>query len=385
MAQKQKLKIGFVFDDTLDSYDGVAQYVRTLGEWLTKEGHDVRYLVGQTKMREWAGGTVYSLAKNKKVSFNGNQANIPLFASSKIIKQVISKEEFDVLHVQVPYSPLLAQKVINRADVKTAIVGTFHVAPISRLSFFGGHILKIMYGRSIKKFDHIISVSTAAADYAKNAFGLHTAILPNVIETKKFKFAKKHKLSDQHKNILFFGRLVKRKGAAELIEAFNIVAKNTPNVGLIVGGAGPEQKSLKVKVKNYGLKDRVKFLGFIKERDKASLMASADIVCFPSLGGESFGIVLLEAMAAGSGLVIAGNNEGYKSVLGARPQLLFNPNSPNELADKMMEMLYETKTVKELHTWQQAEVKKYDVNEVGPKLFKVYRSAIAKRGVKGDN
>jgi phosphatidylinositol alpha-mannosyltransferase len=214
MAQKLKLKIGFVFDDTLDSYDGVAQYVKTLGAWLGKEGHEISYLVGQTKMREWAGGTVYSLAKNQKVSFNGNQANIPLPASAKKIEQVLNRELFDVLHVQVPYSPFLAQKIINRADQKTAVVGTFHVAPIGILPALGGHILKIMYGRSIKKFDQIVSVSSAAADYANNAFGQRTSVLPNVIEIEKFKFANKYKLSPYNKNILFFGRLVKRKGAA---------------------------------------------------------------------------------------------------------------------------------------------------------------------------
>src|SRR4051812_32795340 len=128
------MKIGFVFDDTLDSYDGVAQYVKTLGTWLSSQGHEVRYLVGQTKMIQWSGGKVYSLSKNQKVIFNGNRLSIPIAASSRKIKKVLAEENFDILHVQVPYSPFMAQKVIKSAGENTAIIGTFHVAPLGFLS-----------------------------------------------------------------------------------------------------------------------------------------------------------------------------------------------------------------------------------------------------------
>jgi phosphatidylinositol alpha-mannosyltransferase len=385
MAKNAKLKIGFVFDDTLDSFDGVAQYVKTLGSWFSSQGYEVRYLVGQTKMSEWDGGKVYSLAKNQKVNFNGNQARIPLPANGKRIKQVLKNEEFDVLHVQVPYSPFLAQKIINRAESHTAIIGTFHVAPGSVLSDWGGHILKIMYGRSLNKFDQIISVSPAAADYAKTAFGIHTAISPNVIDMEKFTSAKKTKISKANKSILFFGRLVKRKGAHELINAFKILAEHDSDVELIIGGTGPEKNNLEQYVTNLQLQDKIKFLGFIEEEDKADLLASADIVCFPSLGGESFGIVLLEAMAAGAGVVIGGDNVGYRTVLGKRPDLLFNPKNPLELAGKLSGLFENKEIVKELHAWQQLEVKKYDVNVVGPRLLNIYASAIANRTLKRDN
>jgi phosphatidylinositol alpha-mannosyltransferase len=381
----KSLKVGFVFDDTLDSYDGVAQYVKTFGAWLSAQGHEVRYLVGQTRMPEWSGGKVYSLAKNQRVSFNGNVARIPLPANKKHINQVLKEENFDILHVQVPYSPFLAQKIINSANTNVAIIGTFHVAPGGILSFWGGYGLRIMYGKSLKRFDQIVSVSPAAAKYASSAFGLKTEVLPNVIDVKRFAGSNKKINFKSTRKILFFGRLVKRKGAKEMIDAFSVLHKYDRSVKLEVAGDGPEKESLQARVRNLKLDDAVKFLGFIEEEDKAKLMRSADIVCFPSLYGESFGIVLLEAMAAGAGVVIGGDNPGYRTVLGERPQLLFNPKSALSFAGKLSELLDNKELVNELHAWQQAEVKKYDIEVLGPKLQKIYQSAIAKHTAKGHN
>jgi phosphatidylinositol alpha-mannosyltransferase len=369
------LKIGFVFDDTLDSYDGVAQYVKNLGAWLGSQGHEVRYLVGETKMIEWAGGKVYSLSKNKKVSFNGNQARIPLIASKRRIKKVLKNEQFDVLHVQVPYSPFMAQKVISAAGKKTAIVGTFHVAPGNTMSSLGGHILRLMYGKSLKCFDEMLSVSTAASFYAKSAFHLDTKVLPNVVDVGLFSSAYTKKKT---RDILFFGRLVRRKGAREMVEAFNILQQHGSKAHLSIAGAGPMVQELKNLVEKLGIEDKVEFLGFIEEADKPELLASAEIVCFPSTGGESFGIVLLEAMAAGAGVVIGGDNVGYRSVLGRRPELLFNPKNALSFAGKLSELLEDKKMRQQLHEWQQKEVRQYDVSVVGKKLEKIYRGAIAK-------
>src|SRR3989344_5742480 len=105
------LKIGFVFDDSLDSNDGVAQYVKTLGAWFSSQGHKVCYLVGESKTAQWRGGQVYSLARNQKVVFNGNRLSVPLPAKRSPIKLVLEQEDFDVLHVQLPHSPFMAQKV----------------------------------------------------------------------------------------------------------------------------------------------------------------------------------------------------------------------------------------------------------------------------------
>jgi phosphatidylinositol alpha-mannosyltransferase len=378
------MKIGFVFDDTLDSYDGVAQNVKIFGKWMQSQNHEVRYLVGETKMLEWAGGKVYSLSRNQKVAFNGNVARVPLPANKKRIKRVLETEQFDILHVQMPHSPFMAQKVVNAASDNVAVIGTFHVAPSGALAKVGGHLLRLMYLKRLNRFDKLLSVSEAAADYAKSAFGVRTDILPNVIELDKFLVPNKKVKADKN-NILFLGRLVKRKGARELIEAFYILSQYNPDATLTIGGDGPERNALVGLVEKYKLHSRVKFLGFIKEQEKANLLASSVIACFPSLYGESFGISLLEGMAASPGAVIAGNNPGYKTILNKRPQMLIDPTNSLAFAGKLSEVLDNKQICEEINAWQREEVKKYDINTVGNKLLRIYKDAIAKRSKDGHN
>jgi phosphatidylinositol alpha-mannosyltransferase len=376
--KKQSLKIGFVFDDTLDSFDGVAQYVKTLGKWFSEQGHEVRYLVGETKLKEWAGGKIYSLSKNQTVAFNGNQVHIPLPANRRHIKQVLEIEKFDVLHVQVPYSPFMAQRVISEAQEGTAIIGTFHILPSGVLSSWGSRLLKLMYGRSIKKFGEIVSVSAPAAKFAESAYSIKSAVVPNAVDVSSFIKAIKNS-SRGEEQIVFLGRLVKRKGCAELIKAFRLLNTSRPKTKLIIAGKGPERTRLEKLVKRLKLGESVEFLGFIKEADKPSLLASADISCFPALSGESFGIVLIESMAAGSGVVVGGNNPGYSSVLSGRPELLVNSKDHMAFANKLQELLENKKLASDLHDWQTKEVEKYDITNVGTELLKRYNRLIAKK------
>jgi phosphatidylinositol alpha-mannosyltransferase len=378
------MKIGFVFDDTLDSYDGVAQNVKIFGKWLNAQGHEVRYLVGETKMLEWAGGRVYSLSKNQRVAFNGNVARVPLPANKKRIREVLKTEQFDILHVQMPHSPFMAQKVVNAASDDVAIVGTFHVAPSGILSKIGGRLLRAAYLNGLSRFDKLMSVSDAAANYAKSSFGVGSEIMPNVIELNSFLLSNKKVKFDKN-NILFLGRLVKRKGARELIEAFYILSQYNPDATLKIGGDGPERKELENLVNKYNLTKRVKFLGFIEEQEKANLLASSVVACFPSLYGESFGISLLEGMAASPGAVIAGDNPGYRTILNKRPQMLIDATNSLAFAGKLSEVLDNKQIREEINAWQREEVKKYDVNFVGEKLVQVYKDVIAKRSKNGHN
>jgi phosphatidylinositol alpha-mannosyltransferase len=170
--------------------------------------------------------------------------------------------------------------------------------------------------------------------------------------------------------------LVQRKGVKELIAAFSILAEHNKKVSLYIAGAGPMKNELENMVKKHNLGERVEFLGFIEEGDKPSLLASAEIVCFPSTGGESFGIVLIEAMAAAAEVVIGGDNEGYNDVLGNNPKLLFNPKNPLAFAGLLSDLLDDKSLRNELHEWQQKEVMQYDVSIVGERLQKIYASAI---------
>jgi phosphatidylinositol alpha-mannosyltransferase len=378
-----KLAVAFLFDDTLDSNDGVAQQVKRLGEWFSQNGHHVIYLCGETKMKTWAGGNVYSMASNVNVRFNGNRLSMPLISSSQVIKKVLEHEPIDILHVQVPYSPLMAQRVIKRAHGKVSIVGTFHILPSGWLSNFGSKLLRLVQWRSLKKFDEMISVSSSAASFARKNFGLKSEIIPNMIDLEAFRPAKLQ--SPEAGRIVFLGRLVKRKGCEQLIRAFALVSKGNPDSRLVIAGDGPERRKLKSLASSLGLDDGVSFLGFVKEEDKASLLASASIACFPSLYGESFGVVLIEAMAAGAGVVLAGNNPGYQTVMEAQPSLLIDPRDAEAFAGRLNQLLQDSALRAKLHAWQNQHVKHYDTKLVAKQVLAVYERAIAKRSKSSHN
>lgn len=383
MKNGRKLKVALVFDDTLDSSDGVAQYVKTLGSWLSAQGHDVSYLVGETKISSWSGGPVHSLSKNIKVRFNGNKLSIPLPASRRRIKLLLNQEKFDVLHVMTPYSPFMAAKVIKLAPPRTAIVGTFHIFPSGWLSVFGSKLLYLMLKPSLKRFGEIVSVSPAAAGFAKNAYHIDSAVLPNAVDIKRFKTSRPAK--NTLKRIVFLGRLVERKGAGQLLEAFGLLIDKLPDIELIIAGDGPNRARLESQAAKLGISQTVRFLGYIDEDDKPELLASADIACFPSLYGESFGIVLIEAMAAGSRVILAGDNPGYSSVLGSQSELLINPRQTADFAQRLQALLTDKDKIEKLHNWQQANVAKYGIGAVGTRLVSLYSGQIARLAKKSNN
>lgn len=372
----RSLKIGFVYDDSLDSDDGVAQYVKRLGGWLENQGHEVSYLVGETKITSWGKGRVYSLAQNLTVRWGGNRLSIPIASRAKDITKALSAGNFDVLHVQFPFSPFMAQRVINRANGQTAVVGTIHVPSVSSLSNFGSKLLRLIYGRSLRRFNRFISVSKVAQDYAKKNFNLESEILPNTVDIKRFRSPKPKRA--KNKKIVFLGRLTARKGCLYLIKAFSQLAAGREDLELIIAGDGPHRQRLEDYVRRLRLSDKVNFLGHVPEDQKPKLLSSADIAVFPSLYGESFGIVLIEAMAAGAGVVIGGNNPGYASVLGEQPKLLVNPKDTAEFASRLAHFLDNPSETSKAHSWQQLAVEQYDINIVGKKLAVIYESAIAK-------
>lgn len=385
MKKGQKnLSIGFCYDDSLDRADGVSQYVKTVGAWLSDQGHEIHYLVGESKIKTWHGAPVYSLAKNLRVAFAGNRLSMPLVPKLGQIKKIIERTDLDILHVQVPYSPLMAQIIINCTRPETALVGTFHIYPANGAGHIGSKLLKTVYGRSFRRIDKLLSVSSAAQAFAKSAFGAESTILPNMVNLSLFNQSSNNK-HPNGKHIVFLGRLVKRKGPKQLLEAFSELARKVPDARLTIAGDGPMRSELQAYVKLKKIDKKITFLGFVSEQDKPKILASADIACFPSLFGESFGIVLIEAMAASAGVVIGGNNPGYTSVLGARPEVLFDPANGQELAGKLEEFLNNRQLFDDVHAWQAQHVKNYDVQVVGPKLVKIYNEAIAKARRKVDN
>jgi phosphatidylinositol alpha-mannosyltransferase len=371
------MKIGFVLDDSLDKTDGVQQYVTTLGKWLSRQGHEVHYLVGHTERRDIK--NIHSLSRNLQVHFNQNRMSTPLPASRRKIRELLAQEDFDVLHVQMPYSPFLAGRVVRCAPKTTAIVGTFHILPFSLLESVATRVLAALLRPSRKRFDAVVSVSEPAQTFARKRFKTHSQVVPNVIDHGLFHSAPKlNKYQDGMLNVVYLGRLVERKGCMHLLRAVAHLAERheLQNTRVIIAGKGPLLPELEAYVHAHKLGRVVRFVGYVSEEDKPSLLASAHIAVLPSLGGESFGIVLIEAMAAGAEVVLAGDNAGYRSVMHGHEGQVIDPTDTHAFAKLIKKFLYNPSVRQKAHRWQATRAHEYDVRIVGQTLLGIYKQAL---------
>jgi phosphatidylinositol alpha-mannosyltransferase len=178
---------------------------------------------------------------------------------------------------------------------------------------------------------------------------------------------------------MFLGRLVSRKGCRTLLEAAKLLVGQHVKFRVVICGKGELLSELQMYVKTNNLEKWVEFTGFVTEDDKPRYIKSADIMVFPSSGGESFGIVLIEAMAAARPLVLAGNNEGYRSVLQDRSELLFAPKDSVALAALLANYLQDKSAANQAVTWQTQYVRQFDTAVVGTELLTTYRKLLQKK------
>ncbi len=370
------MKVGFVLDDSLDGADGVQQYVLLLGAWLREHGHQVHYLTTESSREDV--DNLHSLGKHLHIKFNRNVVPLVLPSSPRKIAEVLEHEQFDVLHIQMPYGPAFGARVISLAPPNTAIVGTFHIAPYSVTEKALSSILGYWLKPTKVHLDAVMSVSSPAKVLAKDSFGLSSDLVPNMVDTASFRLTKK---LNQHPvpRLIFIGRLVERKGCEHFIKSLGLLS--LPFQATVVGD-GNQRSKLEKLADKLGLKEKVTFAGFVSEADKRRLLSQADMAVFPATGGESFGIVLIEAMAAGSCVVLAGDNPGYASVMGSASKSLIDAKDHQQFADKMTEFLQSPAKTQQLYRQQQQLVKQYDVETVAPKILKTYQSAIDKRAKK---
>lgn len=365
------MKIALVLDDTLDTPDGVQQYVLTVGSWLVNQGHEVHYLVGQTARTDIP--NVHVMSRNMHVKFNGNRMSMPLPVSFRRLKAFLAQQQFDVIHVQVPYSPFMAGRLMKVAPAHTVIVGTFHILPYSRLVTLANRMLAILNRRSGKRFDQVLAVSAPARLFAKSVYGYEAEVVPNPVPLAQFTVAMS---DDPVTNIVFLGRLVARKGVLQLLQAVAYLREQRLYAGdfhVHVGGKGELLPALTAFVQEHRLQDVVTLHGFIDETAKPTFLARADIAVYPSLAGESFGIVLLEGMAAARGVVLAGNNPGYGAVMQPYPDQLFDPRDMRGFAELLAWHLDHPEARARAVELQRQYVQRFDVGAVGTRLISLYK------------
>lgn len=372
MATDKKLKIGLVFDDSLDRPDGVQQYLLALSHWLLGQGHEVCLLVGNSTTHQEL--NVFSLSKTVKIKFNGNHLRIPFLASKRKIDTILEQKKLDIVHVQMPYSPLLAGRVIACARRKSIpIIGTFHILPSSSLANQANSLLYLVEKRQLTYFSTIMATSKPTQTFIKNTYHHSSLVIPNMIEPTTIK-----KLPYRQKanrvTITFLGRLVERKGCLYLLKSVAelVKLKDVNEFTVIIAGDGPLKAKLQLFVKDHGLEKYISFIGFVPEKDKLQLLANSNITVFPSVSGESFGIVLLEAMAQTSGVVLAGNNPGYKSVMKPFSKQLFRPSDTQALTKLLAYYINSPTERNKAQKEQTTYVNQFSVDVIGPKIMQQY-------------
>lgn len=355
----KKLTIGYVLDDTLDKSDGVQQAVIAIGEKMRSLGHDVHYIVPYTERTDLT--NIHAVAKVIALKFNGNSIRTPIWSSGREIKRLFSEIPFDVLHVMMPYSPVMAARVIHTAPRNVRIVGTFHILPYNHLSKYGTRVLGWVLTRNKRRIMKAVAVSKPALEFMRQDFGLDGTVLANPVDYSFFhSFSKKHTKAD-NKKIVFVGRFEERKGVRQLLLAYEKMLQDT-HAELIMCGRGPLLDEMKTYADKKSLP--VSFKGFVSEEEKAQYLARADVAVFPSTGGESFGIVLTEAMAAGVKLTIGGNNAGYASVLEPWQEALFNPDDIHAFATKLTDALNFSDRYRAISKEQHEYVKQFDIESI---------------------
>jgi phosphatidylinositol alpha-mannosyltransferase len=371
------VKIGHILDDRIDKPDGVQQVVRGLGEWMRAQGHEVHYIVGETEDTS-AVPNIHVAARNLPVSFNGNKLSIPLPTAQRKLRRLMSELDLDILHVHVPYSPFMGAKAIKGSAQHVAVTGTFHVLPYNFFARYGTKLLGFWLRSSLKRFHSLYGGTPAAAGFASWSMGIQAEVMPHPIDFKLFEPARHRQPDDGKLRIVFLGRLVPRKGAFQLVKA---IAGLSPDIratiAVHIGGKGELQPAIEAYIKKNQLEDTVQLDGFIEEKAKPAYLAQADIAIFPSIAGESFGISLLEPMAAGAGITVGGSNPGYSAVLADWPEALFDAKDSTVFTKYLQGLIADPALRERIGTQQRAAVAQYDINLVGKRWLGVYADAVA--------
>jgi phosphatidylinositol alpha-mannosyltransferase len=327
-AQRQPLKVGIVSPYGYPHPGGVNEHVRYTYEAMRRMGHDVWIITSKYGRERESEGHIIRLGTGWAVPHNGSVGRVTLgWRFKQQARDLLGEHRFDILHFHEPFVPFLSPTVLDQSG--TVNVATFHAFGGFSPSYWIG---RRFAGRLAERLHGLIAVSGAARHFIARYFPADYTIIPNGVDLDRFTDAEPFdQLRDGTLNILFVGRLEERKGLIHLLKAYHRLRKRHVDARLLVCGAGPKLREYRRFVGLRGIRD-VEFLGRVSDDDKARYFASADIFCAPATGQESFGIVLLEAMAAGVPIV-ASDIHGYKRVVERNVQgLLVEPKNPRALA-----------------------------------------------------
>ncbi len=366
------MRVGLVCPYSWDVPGGVKEHVRDLAEELLRLGHEVSVLAPGDPDAEVEPYVVLS-GRAVPVPFNGSVARLsfgPVSASRT--RRWIREGGFDLLHVHEPVSPSVSMLAVWAAS--GPVVGTFHSSYLSRSRVYGAS-----YGilqPTLERITARIAVSEAARNTVVQHVGGDAVLIPNGVALRRY--AKADPMPGwpgQGGTLGFLGRIDEpRKGLPVLLEALRAVVAEHPGVRLLVAGPG-DVDEVRDSI-DPDLRDRVELLGLVSDEDKAAMLHSVDLYVAPNTGGESFGIILLEAMAAGAP-VLASDLDAFRSVLDdGRAGRLFPVGDAGALAAAANELLRDRAERTALAEAGTAVARRYDWQTVAQQVLAVYETVI---------
>jgi phosphatidylinositol alpha-mannosyltransferase len=371
------VKIALVSPYDYAYFGGVTSHITHLALEFQRAGHEVHIMAPCSTAAEGLSPVPFHrLGRPVSIPANGSVARISVGSRlGSEITQVMISGGFDVVHLHEPLVPALPL-VVLRASRATNI-GTFHAFTRSSVAYFYGNpILRYFF----RKLHGRITVSECARDFVAPHFPADYRIIPNGIDYERFSQPRPpiSDFADGRLNVLFVGRLEKRKGLSHLLRAWGRVREEVPNARLIVVGGGSGLKHYRSFVSSRGSDDIV-FAGQVTDDELPSYYHAAHIFCAPSTGQESFGMVLLEAMAAGKPIVTS-DIPGYREVVAHdRQGLLVPPKDADGLAAALILLLRDEGLRQRLGEEGRRAAEAYDWPRVAEKVMDYYVETIHRR------
>ena len=376
------MKIALVSPYDFAYPSGVINHISSLREHFARLGHQVKVIAPLSRRWPHTADWLIPIGRPHPIPANGSIARISIsWNLSSRVKTVLAQENFDIIHLHEPLMPMLCLTALRLSN--SVNIGTFHATykgpryipgkPLDGYNF-GRPFTTIFLKKWVQNLNGRIAVSRPALEFAQRHFPGEFTTIPNGVELEHFHpgVAPVAAFRDGKRNILFVGRLEKRKGFQYLLEAYQMVKKDFDNCRLLVVGPGTRLRAkYERQVAEEVIKDVV-FVGFVPYKDLPRFYKTADIFCAPATKGESFGLVLLEAMALGKP-TIASDVDGYASVLTHGTEgLLVPPKDSGKLAEALFRLIKDESLREELGNNGKIKAQGYGWSSIAQRVLEFY-------------